>query len=148
MATKFQLLQQEVAMINRWMSMFDPSYPFNIMLPSPDSMIIEGFPLPSGIKPDRLELCLLLDNYPSESPIGLYIRDTHDNRILVKQIKEMFNVFQGDAYHGAPSINGYHWVCLHYGSASDWSFNPENLHKGDCIYKFLERFHIRCKQLN
>ena len=145
--SKQALMDQEIEIIENWIEAFDANHPYEIIVgPKFESLIIQGFPLPDGIYPDRLEIALLLDHYPYESPIGIYIRSIRQNKKIIKQIRQYLNIFKDQGFHGAPPITGYDWVCLHYANDRSWSFNPRKLQGGDCLFKFLERFHTLCRE--
>ncbi len=101
-------------------------------------VVIEAMPLPDGYHPDEIDLLLLVDNFPSIPPIGIYMLN-RGNEHLVRQLKNRFNAFQNNAYHDAPAIKNYTWLCYAYAN-NHWRYNASDPRQGDNLRKFLSSF--------
>ena len=107
-------------------------------------LIIRNLPLPDGCEPDYVDALAIIDNYPSVPPIGLYVLNTPENKAVVEELAASFNIFRNKAFHDAPSLDGYTWICYHY-SDNRWRFNANAPHKGDNIAKFIGNFYAQCE---
>lgn len=107
-------------------------------------IVIRNLPLPDGYAPDFVDALLIVDNYPAIPPIGLYVLNTPENKSVVSSLSKTFNVFANKAFHDAPRLEGYTWICYHY-SNNRWSFNANEPHKGDNITKFVSNFYAECE---
>jgi hypothetical protein len=139
------LLEQDLAGIQAFLSEFDP--PSNgeereVELNSTGEVVIcRNFPLPDdGFDPDFIDLLVLVTDYPSRPPIGIYLLE-QNNRRLIGQIQGKFHVLN-TAAHDAPPIPGYKWICVHY-EGNTWKFNPNHLAAGDNLRKYLIHFFNR-----
>lgn len=103
-----------------------------------EHMYVRNFPLPDGFEPDYIDLMVLLDDYPARPPIGLYVLHKQ-NAALIRQLSGRFNAFQDSAYHSAPAIRDFTWICYHYANNS-WRFREGNPAQGDNTAKFLAGF--------
>lgn len=113
--------------------------------PSGNSLWVQNFPLPDWMRPDHVDLALVLDNFPYDPPKGLYLLTTATERALVAGLQRRFNVFQDMAVHGAPPIQGYEWVC--FGFLDGWRYNIRAPHKGDNTAKMLAAFFAELQQV-
>lgn len=102
-------------------------------------MIVQRLPLPNGYRPDEIDALLLIDQYPLRPPIGLYLLNA-GNDSMVQQLRGRFNAFRDAAFHEAPSIAGYTWICYAY-SGNQWRFNAQEPNRGDNVAKFLSNFY-------
>jgi len=101
-------------------------------------IVIEALPLPDGYAPDEIDALLLVDNFPSLPPIGVYVLN-RGNEALVAQLRHRFNAFPNRAFHDAPSIDGYTWICYAYANNA-WRYNAATPNKGDNLRKLLASF--------
>ena len=133
------LLLQDVSAINRWLSDFELTEPAVALLqPSGETLRIRNFPLPEQYQPDHVSLAMVVRDYPTDPPKGMYLLRTTNNARVIDALSQRFNVFQGQVFHGAPPIAGFAWVCVGY--LSGWRFNARQPHKGDNIQKMLAEF--------
>lgn len=137
------LLQWEVQNINGYLeNNFYPPNNGEVRLASLGStgeyITVQNFPLPDGFRPDYIDVLLIVDGFPARPPTGLYILN-RSNDALVRQLKEHFNAYQDNAYHGAQAINGYTWVCYHYQNNA-WKYRADMPAHGDNVQKFLNNF--------
>jgi hypothetical protein len=144
MASRSQLLRQELVLIQAFLDEFEP--PENDVLRrvtlegGETGVVVRNYPLPDGYAPDQVDLLIDVSNYPSKPPIGLYIL-INNNEKIIQRIKRIFgdHVFGNHAYYGARDIEGFAWICLHY-KDHKWSFNARQVNRGDNLQKFLEMF--------
>jgi hypothetical protein len=101
-------------------------------------IIVRNFPLPDRYWPDYVDLLLIMDDYPAKPPIGLYVLNNR-NEALIQQIRDQFNAFQDRAFHDAPAVQGYTWICYHY-NGNSWRYREDNPKRGDNVRKFLASF--------
>jgi hypothetical protein len=106
-------------------------------------VIVRNFPLPDAFRPDHVDVLLVVADYPGQPPTGLHILNGA-NANVVSHLKRIFNVFANDAFHGAPAIQGYSWICYHY--ASGWRYNARRPAEGDNLRKFLLSFYTACER--
>lgn len=99
---------------------------------------MRNFPLPDGYRPDYIDVLLITDDYPARPPIGLYVLNKR-NEALIRQIRDRFNAFHNEAFHDAPAIPGYTWICYHY-SGNSWRYRTDNPTRGDNVRKFIASF--------
>jgi hypothetical protein len=104
-------------------------------------VVIKRFPLPDRFRPDCIDLLLLVPDYPAVPPIGLYCLNRSNGRVI-EQIETVFNAFRDRAFHDAPSIAGYTWICHHYAN-NRWRHVPHAPNRGDNIAKFLSDFFFK-----
>ena len=109
----------------------------------PQIQRLQALPLPDGYAPDEIDALLLVDNFPSLPPIGLYVLN-HGNDQVVTQLRRRFNAFQDRAFHDAPSIDGYTWICYAY-AGNAWRYRASEPHKGDNLRKFVASFFAEAK---
>lgn len=129
----------ELPEIQRWLSCFDGSARAVAGVgPSTETFFVTDFPLPDKYQPDRLSLVMEIRDYPQSPPKGIFLLSTATNRALISMLKQKFNVFQDAAFHGAPSVKNYEWICIGY--LNGWKFNARAPHKGDNIGKMLQHF--------
>jgi hypothetical protein len=137
--TKKKLLEAEVDSINAWLSCVEGSRrPFARIGSSGETLVVENFPLPDQYQPDRMNMAMIVNLFPTDPPKGLYILTEKGNQKLVSTLQEKFNVFQDHAFHGAPNIEGYEWICVGY--LEGWRYNTRKPERGDNIKKMLEEF--------
>lgn len=96
---------------------------------------VRNFPLPDAYRPDYIDLLVVTDSFPATPPIGLYVLHRH-NEALIGQLQRRFNAFRDQAYHEAPAIRGYTWICYHY-SGNAWRYRADQPARGDNVRKFL-----------
>ena len=141
---KHRLLRWEIRNIQRYLDSFEAAGQGRrrqVSLGSTDEfLIVRNLPLPDGCRPDYVDALIVIDNYPGVPPIGLYVLTTAKNRAVVETLAAAYNVFRDSAYHEAPRIEGYTWICYHYDD-NRWRFNAAAPHKGDNIAKFLASFY-------
>lgn len=138
-----QGLRWEVTNINRWLDSFEfqPGRSRRAVVdPSGDFIIVRDLPLPDRYAPDAVDVMLITDQYPSQPPIGLYALNRAAT--VIGQLKAVFNAFPNGAYHGAPALPGYTWICFHYAEQT-WKYDVSNPAKGDNIAKFLGAFYAQ-----
>src|SRR5690606_11744267 len=77
---KYEYLQHDRAMTQKWLSCFDVSTnPILGIGPSSETFWIKDFPLPDKYQPDRLSLVMEVSNYPQVPPKGIYLLSTETN---------------------------------------------------------------------
>ena len=101
-------------------------------------LTVRNFPLPDCYRPDYVDLLVLTDLFPGVPPIGIYVLNKQ-NTALIRQLSDRFNAFADKAFHDAPAIPGYTWICYHY-AGNAWSYRAADPARGDNIRKFLARF--------
>jgi len=139
MDLRLSLLQWEMTAISRWLGAFTAACPPRVGLErSGQTLWVKDFPLPDHFRPDRVSLALVVDKYPVEPPKGLYLLSEGANQELLQRLKASFNIFQDRGFHGAPSIEGFEWICLGY--LNGWRHNPRAPQRGDNIQKMLAEF--------
>lgn len=104
-------------------------------------IVIKGFPLPDRFRPDYIDLLLVVEHYPAVPPIGVYCLNRSNGRVI-EQIEAVFNAFRDRAFHDAPSIPRYTWICHHYAN-NQWRHVPHAPKRGDNIAKFLSDFFFK-----
>jgi len=141
------LLQQEVALLNWWLSGFEPcaAGPRRAQVSSTGEFVaVANFPLPDGYEPDHIHLALYVNHYPSIAPMGIYLANKGGNSGLINTIRCKVNVFAGTAFHGAERpLLGFEWVCL---IPADWKVNRSDIRKGQNLQKYLGYFHALLAQ--
>jgi hypothetical protein len=142
------LLRQDVDGLQSWLDSFYPSpsrRPRRAWVGrTSEYVVIEALPLPDGYAPDEIDALLLVDNYPSLPPIGIYLLN-NGNEHVVAQLRRKFSAFQDRAFHDAPSIEGYTWICYAYANNS-WRYRASAPHKGDNLRKFIASFFAEAQQ--
>jgi hypothetical protein len=106
---------------------------------SRETLWVKHFPLPDPLRPDHLDIVMVVDRFPVDPPKGLFLLSsaTHDG--LIATLKQRFNVFQQATFHGAPPpVPGYEWIC--FGYLDGWRYNLGAPHRGDNIAKMLGEF--------
>jgi len=140
-------IQREAAAIQDWLDGFyaaDSGRPRRVVVGrTGEYLIVQAMPLPDGYRPDDVDLLILVDNFPSIPPIGLYVLNRGVVGVIA-QIRQRMNAFQNAAFHSAPSIEGYTWICYAYAD-NRWKYNHAAPHKGDNLRKFLAAFHSELK---
>lgn len=135
--------QREVARIQSWLDRFDP--PFNggtrqaTLGRTGEYIVCKHFPLPDWCQPDYLDLLLVVDQFPSRPPIGLYLLNK-GNEALVAQISRRHHAFKDQAYHEAPVVAGFTWICFHY-PGNAWRYDVQAPARSDNLAKFLQTFY-------
>jgi hypothetical protein len=133
------LLDQEVLRLNRWLGAFDGAHaPAAGLGRTGETLWVKHFPLPDGYRLDDIHLLLMVRDYPTEPPKGLYLLSDHRTREIVQRLRGTFNVFQDRAYHGAPAMDGFEWICVGY--LDGWRYDIHNPAKGDNVQKMLLEF--------
>lgn len=146
---KHNLLQAEATRVQRFLDRFDP--PENgekriaYIGKSGEYMVVCNFPLPDGFRPDYIDLLVLLDDFPARPPIGIYVLHKGRNAALIEQLSGRFNAFRNKAYHDAPSIPDYTWICYSY-AHNVWRYRADNPERGDNTAKFLAGFFAELSQ--
>lgn len=106
---QLQLLERDLAGIRSFLADFDR--PANGEARSVEInrtgelVIIRNMPLPDGFDPDYVDVLIMVPDYPSRPPIGIYLLE-RNNREVIDQLRQIFNVLQ-NAVHDAPSVSGY-----------------------------------------
>jgi hypothetical protein len=141
---QLELLRRDVAGIQAFLDEFEPpanGEPRTALYNDTGELVaIYNFPLPDGLDPDFVDLCLIVNDYPSRPPIGIYVLE-RSNRALIRQLRRIFNVMNHAAY-SAPTIEGFAWICLHY-DGDRWRYHPDNIARGDNLRKFVAGFYGR-----
>lgn len=143
-----RLLQWETGNLQRYVDAFEP--PGNggsrtvTLGHTQEFIIVHNLPLPDRCDPDFVDALIVVADYPATPPIGFYVLNTEENQAVVKSLAKTFNVFADNAYHEAPSLKGYTWICYHY-SDNRWHFNANEPHKGDNVAKFMGSFFAECE---
>lgn len=137
-----QLRHWEQRNVQQWLNSFSDSRsgPRSAKLgQSGEYLIVQRLPLPDRYRPDEIDTLLLIDQYPIRPPIGLYLLNA-GNDAMVRQLQDRFRAFRDAAFHEAPSIPGYTWVCYAY-QDNTWRFNSREPNRGDNVAKFLNNFY-------
>ena len=136
------LIQWEQQWLQRWLDSFSASPSGRrrraMLARTCEYLVIERLPLPDGYVPDEVDALLLVDQFPTLPPIGIYLLNRGSERI-VQQISRRFNAFRNTAFHSAPAIEGYTWICFAYAD-NQWRYNATAPHRGDNLAKFLGTF--------
>ena len=139
---KQSLLHNEVARIQHFLDGFESTangHRRTVTLGNTaEFLIIRNFPLPDGFTPDYVDMLVMTDSFPATPPIGIFVLNK-SNAPLINQLSGRFNAFRDRAFHDAPAIPGYTWICYHYANNS-WRYRAENPNRGDNIAKFLGGF--------
>lgn len=139
---KLGLLQWEVANLQRWLDGFEAPVNGKRRLAqahrSGEYISVLNHPLPDRYRPDFADILVLTDGFPGLPPIGLYLLNQH-NAGLIRQLQGRFNAFRDGAFHDAPAIPGYTWICYHY-EGNSWRYRADAPAFGDNIGKFLAGF--------
>lgn len=139
---KRSLLQAEAARVQNVLDGFDPPANGERRIArigeNGEHMIVRNFPLPDGFRPDYIDLLVLLDDFPARPPIGIYVLH-RQNAALIEQLSGRFNAFRDKAYHDAPSIRNFTWICYSYADNA-WRYREDNPARGDNTAKFLAGF--------
>lgn len=136
---KMAQLRWETANLQDFLNGFDP--PANgerrlVQLGQTAEFItVRNFPLPDGYRPDFIDLLVVTEQFPATPPIGLYVLH-RNNEALIGQLQRQFNAFRDRAFHDAPAIRSYTWICYHYGGNA-WRYRADQPARGDNIRKFL-----------
>lgn len=137
------LLKREADAIQDWLDGFYPAASRRlrrvVVGRTGEYLIVQAMPLPDGYRPDEIDVLLLVDNFPSLPPIGLYVLN-RGNEAVVAQLRRKINAFANAAYHSAPSIEGYTWLCYAYAD-NRWKFNATAPHRGDNLRKYIAAFY-------
>ncbi|WP_295457052.1 hypothetical protein [uncultured Thiodictyon sp.] len=145
---KLAQLRWEVANIQAFLDHFDR--PLNgesrtVQLgQTAEFLTVRNFPLPDGYRPDYIDLLVVTDNFPATPPIGLYVLH-RNNQALIGQLQRRFNAFADQAFHEAPPIRDYTWICYHYGGNA-WRYRADQPARGDNIRKFLASWFAESNQ--
>lgn len=139
MSNRLALLRADALETQRWLNGFEcQQRPVVGLEGSGQTLWIRNFPLPDSYRPDRVDLALVVRDYPVEPPKGLYLIHRPGNASLLEGLKCRFNIFQNQAFHGAPAIEGYEWICVGY--LNGWRYNTATPARGDNIQKMLLEF--------
>lgn len=137
------LLGHEVADLQSWLDSFEPSARGRrrraTLGHTQEYVVVKSLPLPDGYRPDEIDVLLLVDNFPSMPPIGLYAL-TEGNEQVVGQLRDRFNAFRNQAFHEAPPVERYTWICYAYADNA-WRYNASDPRRGDNLKKFLASFY-------
>ena len=133
------LLTQEVTRINQWLGEFEcRRAPLAGLGRTRETLWVRHFPLPDSLRLDDIHLAMVVRDYPVEPPKGLYLLHDERTRQLVSRLRGHFNTFGDRAFHGAPSVEGYEWICIGY--LDGWRFNIHQPERGDNVLKMLVEF--------
>lgn len=139
MKSRAELLRWEQHNLQRWLDAFEcETSPRVAIEPSGETMTIRNFPLPDGMRPDRIDVALVVRAFPADPPKGLYLLKRPECAAVIARLQRQFNIFEGRGFHGAPSIAGFEWLCLGY--LNGWRYDTGRPHKGDNIQKMLAEF--------
>ena len=139
MNRRLDLLHWEVANLQLWLDRFECAHPPRAGLAaSGETLWVHDFPLPDQFRPDRVSLALLAQDFPLEPPKGIYLASTAGNKELLRALARHFNIFQNKAFHGAPAIQGFEWICVGY--LEGWRHDARSPRRGDNIQKMLLEF--------
>lgn len=134
-----ELLEWDRQATARWLSGFDVSAtPLVGVEASGETFWIKNFPLPDQFQPDRIDLALVVKSYPTDPPKGIYLLSEASHRKVITKIQSRFHIFQDMGFHGAPSIQGFEWIC--FGYLHGWRFDARDPNKGDNIQKMFANF--------
>lgn len=134
-----QLLQGEVTRLNRWLAGFDcVNAPQAGLGQTLETLWVRHFPLPDGLGLDDIHLAMVVRDFPTEPPKGLYLLSDSRTRHLVQRLRGIFNVFHARGFHGAPSMEGFEWICVGY--LEGWRYDIQQPTRGDNIQKMLLSF--------
>jgi hypothetical protein len=134
-----QLLAQEVARINHWLGEFEcRNRPVAGLGSSQETLWVRLFPLPDALGLENIHLAMVVRDYPVEPPKGLYLLQDERTRRLVTRLRHQFNTFGDRAFHGAPSVKDYEWICVGY--LDGWRFDVHQPARGDNVLKMLVEF--------
>lgn len=137
-------LNWEIRNIKRFLDEFEPCrngmIRQAILGHTGEFVIVKNFPLPDQYRPDYVDILLIVDKYPASAPVGIYLMH-RNNAATISQIAAKFRTFDDTAYHGAQAIEGYTWICFHYGEGSNWRFRADSPMHGDNLRKFLATFY-------
>lgn len=141
-ARKLAALRWEVANIQNFLDEFEaPAHGgrrLALLGDTAEYLILRNFPLPDRYQPDCLDALMLTDGFPALPPIGLYVLNRQNPR-LIAQLEGRFNAFPDRAFHDAPAISGYTWICYHY-AGNCWRYRANDPARGDNLRKFLASF--------
>lgn len=135
---QLELLNNEVKSINRYLFGFDSQKTPEADLFSNKTLVIKNLPLPDKYNPDSIDVAFIVEDFPISLTVGMYVMTTPQNNSVIKHLQKTFNTFQDQGFHGAPSIEGFTWICVGY--LEGWHYNIRAPHKGDNIVKLLEYF--------
>ena len=139
----YALLDWEVRNVQEWLDGFYPETsgrPRRATLGrTGEYVVIEALPLPDEYRPDAIDVLLLVDNFPSLPPIGLYAIN-RGNDTLISQMRRRMNAYENQAFHNSVSVPGYTWICYAY-SDNRWRYNAQTPRRGDNLRKFLASFY-------
>jgi hypothetical protein len=136
---KQALLDCEVGSINAFLSAFRPlpSGRRRAVLDSSKEFIrVLGFPLPGGYHPPSADMVIIVTNFPTDPPYGLYLLNSA--KAQVDKIEALFGRPHVMRRATPEAIPGYTWICYHY--SGGWIYRPEAPAKGDNLAKFLRSF--------
>jgi hypothetical protein len=135
-----RLLEFEVRSITAFLDGFDVSQRPQVGLgPSLQTLWIKRFPLPDPLRPDHLDMVMVVDRFPVDPPKGLFLLSGATHAALVASLKRRFNVFQAATFHGAPPpVPGYEWIC--FGYLNGWRYDVKSPNRGDNVAKMLSEF--------
>ncbi|WP_146194547.1 hypothetical protein [Vibrio albus] len=138
--TRQNLLQQEKTIITQWLNKTAPGTKHVVELgPSGNSMQIENFPLTED---SCIELLLILDRYPESAPMGIYIRNSPENKRLIQ-------CQTGTSNSGTCSASGSSfWMHINFEPAPNWAVAPEDLGKKSSLLSFLKSIQKKHSQFN
>ncbi len=139
------LLREEVALVQALLDRFerprDGSRRTALLGDTGEFIVVKHFPLPDRFRPDHVDLLVLVPDFPARPPIGVYCLN-RNNESVIAQISSVFNAFRDSAYHDAPPVPGYTWICHHYAN-NQWRRNPHAPNRGDNVGKFLADFFFK-----
>jgi hypothetical protein len=138
-ARKQALLGWEVVNINSYLATFAPPPTGRrraVLDESQEFIRVLGFPLPGGYHPPSADMVLIVTNFPTTPPYGLYLLNSA--KAQVDKIEALFGRPHVMRRHTPEAIPGYTWICYHY--SGGWIYRPEAPALGDNLAKFLRSF--------
>jgi hypothetical protein len=137
---KQALLRWEVANINALLATFAPLPTGRrraILDASEEFIRVLGFPLPGGYQARSADMVIIVADFPTYPPYGLYL--LNNAKAQINQIEALFG---GHVWRwGTPEqIPGYTWICYYYYQERRWIYRPEAPAEGDNLAKFLRSF--------
>ncbi|MCU0757339.1 MAG: hypothetical protein MUE46_19865 [Xanthomonadales bacterium] len=142
-----RLLADEERRVQRWLDGFEASMHGArraVRHQSGAQLMVYRCPLPDQFALDEINVMLDVGNYPSVPPIGLYV--SNNNLAAATQLDSHFRRFRDTAFHDAPSLTGFTWICFAY-RQNRWHFDARDPERSDNISKFLDSFYCAAQEV-